>query len=85
MGVTDYDPRENRMAALTTAELAIGLHATGGTVCLTPAEAPMTREALTAWFTLRGVHDPAYLDELLTEHLGRTETEMDDRYAAMHR
>lgn len=71
-------------ARLTTAETAAGLTAIGSGIYLAPASAAMSRTHLAAWFRARGVTDLAYLDELLGEHQGRTEAEMDEIYSAMH-
>lgn len=51
---------------------------------LTPSDAAMTREQLADWLRHRGVSDGAYLDELLAEHAGKTEDEMDRLYDEMH-
>ena len=40
---------------------------------------PMTRDELADWFRLR-VADEAPISELVTEHFGQTEVEMDELY-----
>lgn len=47
-------------------------------------DTPMTREDMAVWFQARGVRDDAYLAELLAEHAGKTENEMDRIYEGMH-
>jgi hypothetical protein len=56
----------------------------GTGVYLTPSDAAMPREHMAAWLRARGVSGSRYLDELLTEHAGKTEGEMDQLYEAMH-
>jgi hypothetical protein len=71
-------------AVLTDGELAAGFTGSGSGVYLNPVDAAMTRDQLTAWFRLRGVHDDAFLAELLAEHQGKTLDEMDEVYERMH-
>jgi hypothetical protein len=49
-----------------------------------PVEGAMTRAQLIAWFSLRGLPDGGYRDELLEQHLGDAEAEMDALYESMH-
>lgn len=49
-----------------------------------PVEGAMTRAQLIAWFSLRGLPDGGYRDELLEQHLGDTLNDMDALYESMH-
>jgi hypothetical protein len=73
-----------RLAAITADPQPGHMTSIGTGVYLTPSDAAMTRENLAAWLQARGVHDGAYLDELLSEHAGKTEDEMDRIYDETH-
>jgi hypothetical protein len=80
----DHTAHDVDDAPLTDGELTAGFTTSGDGVYLNPADAAMTRDQLTAWFRLRGVHDDAFLAELLDEHQGKTLDEMDEVYERMH-
>ena len=59
---------------------------TAETTTTTSGPAAMSPLDMRAWFEARGAGQPGYatVDELIAEHHGKTEAELDELYEAMH-
>jgi hypothetical protein len=85
-GRANTQPAATFMSCPRNCGVDVGLHHSSDKVNGGCDTGPMSLDDMRAWFEQRGVGQPRFstLDEVIAEHYGKTEDELDAIYDAMH-